>query len=376
MEDIFITNIHVNKVRHLEDVNIVLSETERKHLILTGKNGSGKTSVLEEMMNNEMFESYHKTQLNISNKISRAFKPKLSISFYGEIWKKLNYPVFFFQAKRFVKFENPRGVAKIPISNNNDDKSKKKLNSHFIQQLVNIRYELLEAKVDEKIEIENKLQSWIDNFKNLLSKLYNDTGLKLEYDKESYNYEILLSDGRKFNFNQLSDGYSSIIDIVSEILMSAGNNIASSYALQGIVLIDEIETHLHIDLQKKILPFLTSFFPKIQFIVTTHSPFVLSSISNAVIFDLEKQERIEDLSGYSLDAIVKGYFNSNNYSETMMQELREYENFLKSNSLTVEQKMRKNQLRASFDSLPTFLAPEIQLKLNQLKLAELELTHD
>lgn len=39
-------------------------------------------------------------------------------------------------------------------------------------------------------------------------------------------------------------------------------------------LVDEIETHLHVDLQKKVLPFLISFFPKIQFIVTTHSPFV------------------------------------------------------------------------------------------------------
>ena len=46
------------------------------------------------------------------------------------------------------------------------------------------------------------------------------------------------------------------------------------YDVQGIALVDEIETHLHIDLQKKILPFLTNFFPKIQFIVTTHSPFV------------------------------------------------------------------------------------------------------
>ena len=51
MEDIFIKSIHINKVRHLENVNIPISETERKHLILTGKNGSGKTSILLELRN-------------------------------------------------------------------------------------------------------------------------------------------------------------------------------------------------------------------------------------------------------------------------------------------------------------------------------------
>lgn len=46
MEDIFINHIHINKVRHLENLDIPLSATERQHLILTGRNGSGKTSFL------------------------------------------------------------------------------------------------------------------------------------------------------------------------------------------------------------------------------------------------------------------------------------------------------------------------------------------
>ncbi len=48
MEDIFIADIRIDHVRHLRDIDIPLSETVRKHLILTGKNGSGKTSVLHE----------------------------------------------------------------------------------------------------------------------------------------------------------------------------------------------------------------------------------------------------------------------------------------------------------------------------------------
>ena len=49
MQDVFITKIHIDKVRNLQNLDIVLSDIKRKHLILTGKNGSGKTSLLEAM---------------------------------------------------------------------------------------------------------------------------------------------------------------------------------------------------------------------------------------------------------------------------------------------------------------------------------------
>ena len=65
MEEIFVTKLRINKVRHLENLEIPLSETERKHLILTGKNGSGKTSVLEGIKKNLI--SYEKDNLEEKN---------------------------------------------------------------------------------------------------------------------------------------------------------------------------------------------------------------------------------------------------------------------------------------------------------------------
>lgn len=47
MERLYITKLTINKVRHLKNISIPLSENQIKHLILTGKNGSGKTSVVE-----------------------------------------------------------------------------------------------------------------------------------------------------------------------------------------------------------------------------------------------------------------------------------------------------------------------------------------
>ena len=43
----FLTAVRIEKLRHLENIEIFLSENERRHLLLTGKNGSGKTSLLE-----------------------------------------------------------------------------------------------------------------------------------------------------------------------------------------------------------------------------------------------------------------------------------------------------------------------------------------
>lgn len=51
MEPIFMTNLIIEKVRHLKDISIPLSDNHIRHLILTGKNGSGKTSVLEALAN-------------------------------------------------------------------------------------------------------------------------------------------------------------------------------------------------------------------------------------------------------------------------------------------------------------------------------------
>ena len=64
MENIFITQIDINQIRHLQGINIPLSDKERKHLILTGKNGSGKTSVLEVLR--DYFQKFHDPNIQMT----------------------------------------------------------------------------------------------------------------------------------------------------------------------------------------------------------------------------------------------------------------------------------------------------------------------
>ena len=65
MEQLFITNLTIKKVRHLKDISIPLSENQIKHLIFTGKNGSGKTSVIEALagyLNHAFTDEYFKAK--------------------------------------------------------------------------------------------------------------------------------------------------------------------------------------------------------------------------------------------------------------------------------------------------------------------------
>ncbi|MGK0364041.1 MAG: ABC-type glutathione transport system ATPase component [Saprospiraceae bacterium] len=146
-----------------------------------------------------------------------------------------------------------------------------------------------------------------------------------------------------------------------------------AFDLEGVVLIDEIETHLHVDLQKKILPFLTDFFPKLQFIVTTHSPFVLSSLSNATICDLEKKIVTTDLSGYSYDTLLESYFETDKYSEEVKAKVSRLEELMNLSEKTVQQKEELLNLKDYFDNVPKYLstARELTAKLQELELKEL-----
>ena len=77
----------------------------------------------------------------------------------------------------------------------------------------------------------------------------------------------------------------------------------------GFVFIDEPETHLHLEMQYQILPWLTRLFPNLQFIVATHSPAVASSIKNATVFDLSTGEAMGDeAAGSSYSELMLTHF--------------------------------------------------------------------
>jgi hypothetical protein len=91
----------------------------------------------------------------------------------------------------------------------------------------------------------------------------------------------------------LSDGYQAMLSWVADLLGHAVLELeedADPTELEGVVLLDEIDLHLHPTWQRRIVPLLRAAFPKLQFIVTTHSPLVLTGFDREEIISL----RLED----------------------------------------------------------------------------------
>ena len=140
------------------------------------------------------------------------------------------------------------------------------------------------------------------------------------------------------------------------------------FDLPGIVLIDEIETHLHLELQKQIMHILTSLFPNIQFIVSTHSPFVLNSLDNVVIYDLENRILVQNgLADIPYDGIVKGYFQVDTLSDTLKQKFEKYKTLVHKSELTDDDFEEIAELEMFLDEIPDYLALDITTEYQQLK---------
>jgi len=376
----YIAEIRINKLRHLENVNIELSNESRCHLMLTGKNGSGKTSLLEILLmflKASVFNSAQDSRkiLNGMRYLHLVKTSAVTMSFNVEVdLKKLfdvgEFIMAYFPADRKANIIMAKGVEDIKFAVNYDPTADPAQN--LVKYMVHLKTQQAYASQENDFKVESDIKSWFDNFERTLRNLLEDETLRLEYDYKNYNF-LLHQKGRlPFGFDELSDGYSSVIQIMSGIMLRmernwllSGNTI--SYNLEGIVLIDELETHLHIELQRKIFPFLTTFFPRVQFIVSTHSPYILTSVPNTIIFDLEKKVRFEDMSNYSIDNVAEAYFDSEDYSLEFEKKLTEYKKLLEKSNPTDNERIRRAELRIELENVNGTLAERIKSEFDDLE---------
>ncbi|WP_207869388.1 AAA family ATPase [Pseudomonas sp. 51_B] len=180
-----------------------------------------------------------------------------------------------------------------------------KFGKEFEQHLVNMQVRLALA-TDRRSHIETKIKNWFDSFNENLQYLFEDESVRAVFNPDELRYYIHQQGKKPFTFQNLSSGYAAIFEIYSDLFIRAEYHRIIPTDLTGIVLIDEIDAHLHISLQRKILPFLYKSFPNIQFIVSTHSPFVITSTDDTIIFDISSNQVSKNLSMYSIEAIVEG----------------------------------------------------------------------
>lgn len=396
MKEYFISEIDIEKLYHLSDIKIKLDSNKRQHLLLTGKNGSGKTSLLLEIekflraINDEklsqVFDQYptwineaKKKVLSASSDSEKYAADKdlkqclgflkkysdgvqINLNQYEGLEMMYHNGKFitaYFPSERKAQFMRPNGVENITLENTYGiDESAGDI---LLKYMVHLKTQQAYARNEGDQTTADKIQQWFDRFDLALQILLDEESIHIEYDYKKYDFKIRQNGREPFSFNELSDGYSSVIYIVSDLILRMDKNWLledkiSEYDYQGIVLIDELETHLHIELQKKIFPFLTKFFPRIQFIVTTHSPYILNSISNVKAYDLERQVELDNLSGFSSDDLAEGYFEADAYSDELKNSLNRYEELCLRNDLTEDERAERAEIRIKFKNISTELS--------------------
>jgi predicted ATPase len=328
---------------------------EFKHLILTGKNGSGKTTVLRGLIDVIQFDStdarltigyvgalrslisgnHSKAQTDVWQKdvdrLSRViptFSRSDKTAYNGFTKTKTQIVISFFEATRKVQVKDVATVTRedaleAQLSQTQPNESPAEF---FKQYLVNKKVFQVFDAMDGKTEGAKQQELFFTKLEETLAKIFEDPGTKLEFVRENFEFYINLSDGRRFTFNQLSAGFSAFLSILTELLMRTDllRKQANDYSYDpcGFVLIDEPETHLHLEMQYQILPLLTGLFPNLQFIVATHSPAVASSIKGATVFDLSTGKVLGDeAAGSSFSELMQGHFGVENEFSNVADEI-------------------------------------------------------
>ena len=393
--NIFLKSIHINKLFHLSGIDINVCEAGKmKHLLITGPNGTGKTLLLraivdylEEIakdsnlnfLNYEGNLKYEKRCLASAKTTEEKVKHQKSVEYWsnevenlsGKVSLSLNEVELLPKAvsdKRFLLayYGDQRRSEFMEVKNPekpNLEYRDIKVNKvgEFIKFLVDLKVQRALAEGENAKEYAHEIDEWFGAFQNILRRLFEDDELNLEFDFKTYAFYIH-SYGKKFKFTELSAGYSAALDIIVDLIlkMQGKDKLNRVFNTPGIVMIDEIETHLHLKMQREILPLLTTLFPNIQLIVTTHSPFVLNSLNNAVAYDLLRHEEISDLTDYSYDALAEGYFGVELASGKLLESVARFEELSQKSSLSLLEKDELKNIERDLDKVSDAVAPTIK----------------
>lgn len=276
-----INNVFIKNFFSIDDIEL-LNLTNKREIYIVGENGDGKTLLLQTIaialvgiQSGEVFDlvkseknRYISIDKDNSNPIAYG-SPNLTISLFAYGSSRNN------SCK--IK-EDETGYLTL-FSSEYDLKSP-------IKWLIDL-YNAQNAKEKTVISLDNAIK--------LLNHLLNR-----EIDiNVTYNNVLFKEKKSEVSFEQLSAGYRGVITIICDMIarLSEKQQVEDIKDFQGIVLIDEVELHLHPKWQYSFMNKLREIFPLIQFIVTTHSPTVLLGAGmEAVYYEIYKDDGVVKIS--------------------------------------------------------------------------------
>ncbi len=203
----------------------------------------------------------------------------------------------------------------------------------------------------------------------------------LRFDFEESRVMVVMVDGTVIPFEHLSDGQRTMLGLFCDLARRAavlnphfGGNASTETA--GVVLIDELDLHLHPNWQRRIVEGLRKTFPKVQFICTTHSPFLIQSLRSGEELIMLDGQPTADLGNMSLEEIAQGIMGipnpqvSQRYEE-MKGVAKQYLETLEETATVPENKLAEFKVRLASEIGPYADNPAFQAFLEMKRMAKL-----
>jgi predicted ATP-binding protein involved in virulence len=198
----------------------------------------------------------------------------------------------------------------------------------------------------------------------------------LRVHRKPHPYMAIDKNGETLNVTQLSQGEKSLMALVGDIarrLAMLNPALDNPLTGDGIVLIDEVDLHLHPSWQRSLCDRLIETFPNCQFVLTTHSPLVISDCKNVLVYTLTNGELRQLPSQYGQDAntVLLDVMDTSIRNEKIDTELNDLLDAIQDSKLT-EAKQLLAELTEELSATPNHL----ELVKAKLLLRKQELRHE
>ena len=193
------------------------------------------------------------------------------------------------------------------------------------------------------------------------------------YDPVERGPKVRFENGHVASWSELSDGYHVYIALVADIarravMLNEVDGADAPAGVEGVVLIDELDLHLHPRWQRVVLPRLCEVFPRLQFVITTHSPQILSSAENRQVRRLVNGRLQADhvfVEGRDTNAILREYMHTEDRDGEGTRELQTLHDFIDKGRLEEAEELYKTLLARWGDLDPDLIEAKVLLDLEE-----------
>lgn len=353
----YITNIKIEHIRSFPELSLNflhLDEKPRMRTVILGRNGTCKTTLLRciaiglcEPEDGNSLVSEPIGKLIAEN----AKEGKITINLQPDGIGERAYSVITRIAKKNGKeivlpnqIESPSSPDDLFVCGYGAGRSTEGPDKFREYRIIDSVYSLFqydEPLISTELTL-RRLKDYLDTkkYEHTIKGIMKALGLtekdKIELPKGGGVLISGASIGQKVPIEGWADGYRVTFNWIMDLYARAmrANNVTPSGGIKGILLIDELDQHLHPSMQTDMLPNFSNLFPELQIVTTTHSPLVALGASPEEIVVLRRKRKyvysediIPDFTGYSAEDMLADdrLFDTDVYSPSTSKKLDQYQ---------------------------------------------------